>query len=128
MAVTIQGISVPFTPIGRAEGPASVHHHEVTGKASFDRVFQRELQEITFTQHAQKRLQSRNIRLSENDLQLLKQAMALAQQKGGNDSLILLRNLALIVNVNTNTVVTAIGPESIRDRVFTNIDTAVVAA
>ncbi|HXF99832.1 MAG TPA: flagellar protein, partial [Bacteroidota bacterium] len=44
-----------------------------------------------------------------------------------NDSLVLLRDLAFIVSVKNKTVVTAMCGENLRENVFTNIDSAVIA-
>jgi len=50
-----------------------------------------------------------------------------ADEKGAKDSLVLLRDLAFIVNVKNRTVVTAVDGEHLKDNVFTNIDSAVIA-
>ena len=47
-----------------------------------------------------------------------------AREKGIQESLVMVDNLAFIVNVKYNTVVTALGDSS--DSVFTNIDGAVI--
>ena len=52
---------------------------------------------------------------------------AAIEQAGGRPALVLLRDLAFIVSVKNRTVVTAIDGEHLRDNVFTNIDSAVVA-
>lgn len=48
-------------------------------------------------------------------------------QKKGKDSLILLKNIAFIVNIPNRTVVTAMDGSNSKESVFTNIDSAVVA-
>jgi len=47
-----------------------------------------------------------------------------ALEKGINESLVMVDNLAFIVNVKNNTVITAVNDGE--DKVFTNIDGAVV--
>jgi flagellar operon protein len=50
-----------------------------------------------------------------------------AAQKGARESLVLMnRDLALVVSVTNRTVITAMDGNSIRDNVFTNIDSAVI--
>ena len=50
-----------------------------------------------------------------------------ASEKGIKDSLILIDQLAFIVNVPNNTVVTAMDQTENKSNVFTNIDGAVIA-
>lgn len=83
-----------------------------------------EIEEVKFSKHANQRLNSRNISLSKEQLERLSQSMNRARQKGINDSLILLDELAFIVNTKNNTVVTAVGDSE--DKIFTNIDGAVI--
>ncbi len=47
-----------------------------------------------------------------------------AREKGINDSLVLVDNVALIVNVKNNVVVTAV--DESKDKIFTNIDGAII--
>lgn len=63
------------------------------------------------------------------DLQMkrLNSAKSQAQEKGIRESLIMLDNLAFIVNVPSNTVITAMDRDEHENKVFTNIDGAVIA-
>lgn len=69
---------------------------------------------------------TRAIHFGQNQLKRLEQAVDKAASKGGQDSLILMDGLALIVNIRNRTVVTAIDRSSRRKGVFTNIDTVVM--
>ncbi|MCM1082667.1 MAG: flagellar protein [Clostridium sp.] len=81
--------------------------------------------EVKFSKHANKRLESRNITLSDTQLNRLNQGVGQAREKSINESLVMMDNLAFIVNVKNNTVVTAL--EQTEDsNVFTNIDGAVI--
>ena len=82
---------------------------------------------LKFSKHAQKRLESRNINLTDTDVEKINRAVGNARKKGSRDSLVLLRDLALIVSVKNNTVVTAVNDNTEKDNVFTNIDSAVIA-
>jgi flagellar operon protein len=98
-----------------------------TGKGSFEQVLQKKLQEeIKFSRHAQQRLQSRNIELGEAEIARLENAVGKAREKGARDSLILMDNLALVVSIKNNTVITAVDEQSLKENVFTNIDSAVI--
>jgi flagellar operon protein len=82
---------------------------------------------LRFSKHAQKRLASRNIELTSGDLAKIEQAVDTARRKGGRDSLVLMGDLALVVSIKNNTVITAVDENSSKENVFTNIDSAVIA-
>ena len=95
--------------------------------ASFGQVLDQKLQgELKFSQHARERLKSRNIELSADQLDKLNDAVSKARQKGARDSLILMQDLALVVSVKNNTVVTAVDGQNLKENIFTNIDSAVI--
>lgn len=119
----INGISVPFVPIEPVGNVNSKRVEESTGK--FNSVFQEELEKIKFSNHAMKRLESRNIQLSDSSLDKIKSAVEKAEQKGAKDSLIMLDNTAYVVNIPNRTVVTAIELNQANENVFTNIDSVV---
>jgi len=81
---------------------------------------------VRFSAHAQRRMATRAIHFGQSQLKRLEQAVDKAASKGGQDSLILMDGLALIVNIRNRTVVTAIDRSSRRKGVFTNIDTVVM--
>ncbi len=79
---------------------------------------------MRFSKHANQRLLSRNIVLSDEQMNRLNNGVNRARDKSINESLVMMDNLAFIVNVKNNTVVTALSKED--DSVFTNIDGAVI--
>ncbi len=80
--------------------------------------------ELKFSKHANERLASRNIDLTDEQLERLESGARKASEKGINESLVMVDNLAFIVNVRNNTVITAVNDAD--DKVFTNIDGAVI--
>ena len=56
----------------------------------------------------------------------LQKGIAAADSKGVNDSLVLVDDIAFIVNVPSKTVVTAMDQAETNSNVFTNIDGAVI--
>ena len=82
---------------------------------------------VKFSKHAMNRLSLRNIELTQDQMDRLNQGKAEAGEKGIKDSLILIDQLAFIVNVPNNTVVTAMDQTENKSNVFTNIDGAVIA-
>jgi flagellar operon protein len=124
---TINGVSVPFLPVGGVDGLKQKPSIPLPVEQSFDTILQKELGDVKFSKHAQERLSERNINLDQKDLKNLNNAITLAEKKGANDSLVFLRDMAFIVSIKNKTIVTAMQGENMRDNVFTNIDSAVVA-
>lgn len=116
----------PSTPIpGRTAERVSADQG-----SGFESIFQKQLaeqSEIKFSAHALKRLESRQIALGNQEMALLKEAVNKAEAKGAKESLILMDRLALVVSVKNRTVITAVDESSLKDNVFTNIDSAVIA-
>ncbi|MBR5336922.1 MAG: flagellar protein [Lachnospiraceae bacterium] len=83
--------------------------------------------ELKFSKHASSRLDSRNIELSANQIERLLEGTSKAENKGINDSLVIVDDLAFIVNVPNKTVITAINQNESENNIFTNIDGAVIA-
>ena len=82
---------------------------------------------LKFSAHAQTRIKSRGIDVSPQMMDKLTNAVDTAKQKGSKNSLVLFPNAAFIVNVPNRTVVTAMDGENIRENIFTNIDSTVLA-
>ncbi len=125
MAQFINGVQVPFVPIVQKETPAP--KAKEGGGAQFQDVFRKELDKLKFSNHASRRLESRNIELSENELLKLNEAIGKAESKGAKDSLVMMNDTAFIVNVPNRTVVTAMPVGGGEENVFTNIDSVVFA-
>jgi flagellar operon protein len=83
--------------------------------------------DIKFSSHAEKRLASRDIELTPEIMQRLKNAVSKAKEKGSNETLMIFDNFSLIVSVKNNTVITAVDKSGMKENVFTNIDSAVFA-
>ena len=79
---------------------------------------------IQFSKHAALRLDSRNISLTNDQMERIAEGIGKASDKGIRDSLVLVDDLALLVNIKSRTVITAMSQES--DNVFSNIDGAVI--
>ncbi len=90
------------------------------------RVQERADGELKFSKHATDRLATRDIRLDNSQLNRLQEGVAKAGMKGIKESLMIMDKLAFIVNVPSNTVVTALDSELSNEQVFTNIDGAVI--
>ncbi|CAJ1002437.1 MULTISPECIES: TIGR02530 family flagellar biosynthesis protein [Bacillales] len=82
---------------------------------------------LTFSQHALMRLRERGISLNEAELNRLQSAVQKAADKGAKESLILMDNVAYVVSIINRKVITAVDDVSMKENVFTNIDSAVFA-
>lgn len=83
-----------------------------------------EITELKFSKHANERLASRNIDLTDEQMARLESGAKKASEKGIQESLVMVDDLAFIVNIKNNTVITAVNDGD--DKVFTNIDGAVI--
>ena len=83
----------------------------------------RKSQDVQFSKHANMRLNDRNIQLDQGQMRRLEQGVQTAQTKGIRDGLVLIDNIALVVNIKNKMVITAINSQ---EQVVTNIDGAVI--
>jgi flagellar operon protein len=99
---------------------------KIAPDTSFQKILEQQFtcQGLKFSKHAYERLTSRNIDLTKEQLERLETGAKKAFEKGINESLVMVDNLAFIVNIKNNTVITAVNDGE--DKVFTNIDGAVV--
>jgi flagellar operon protein len=116
------GVSAPVAPARAGFGGAD---HAVQGP-SFADVLAR-TSDVTFSRHALERLQRRGIQLGEQDVARLGDGVQRAAGKGSRASVVFLDGTAFVVAVPNRTVLTAVDPEHMREHVFTNIDSAVIA-
>ena len=95
---------------------------------SFEKILnstQESAESLKFSKHANERLANRNINLSAEQMERLENGTTKAREKGIQESLVMVDDLAFIVNVKNNTVITAMNDKT--DSIFTNIDGAVIS-
>ncbi len=129
MTHSIQKPDMIISPRPVHTGQGVDHRQKKTKAVDFDNYFQQEIKKqegVRFSAHAAKRLQSRQITITENQQHKLDEAVEKAQSKGVRDSLILLNQLALVVNVKNRTVITAMDQSQMNGNMFTNIDGAMI--
>lgn len=129
MGAKLQGITPPFIPIGGVNGLPGQRPITPPASTPFREILESKLQEehnIRFSAHARARLESREISLDAGKIEKLAAAIDQVHAKGGHDSLILMENLAFIVNADRRTVVTAMEHQNLNENVFTKIDSAVI--
>jgi flagellar operon protein len=76
--------------------------------------------------HAWQRMQQRGITMTDEQHRTLAEAMQHLAGKGARDALVLRADAAFVVNVPNRTVVTAIDRDEMQQRVFTQIDSAML--
>ncbi len=81
---------------------------------------------VRFSKHAANRLSDRKIELTDEQLERLNDGTKKAGEKGIRDSLVLVDQLAFIVNTKSNTVITAMDQTEADENIYTNIDGAVI--
>ena len=94
---------------------------------SFAEVLKQRTDGVQFSGHALERVQRRGIDTSPQTLARLDGAVQRAAAKGSRDAVVLLDGSAFVVSVKNKTVITAVDAQSMREHVFTNIDSAVLA-
>jgi flagellar operon protein len=116
--------NLPIAPVTSGAAQA-----QAASNASFVKALHEaaELQGLKFSNHAQKRLQTRDINLTDEGLARLASAVEKAEKRGGRESLVLMDEMAFIVNVRERLIVTAIDAQSRGEGVFTQIDSVVLA-
>lgn len=111
----------------QAPGPSAAP----AANGDFGAILDRAGSELRLSRHAQKRVDRRDLDLDPTRMQRLEGAVAEAAQKGARNSVVMLDELAVVVDVRERTIVTAMNretsAESGRHRVFTNVDSVVIA-
>jgi flagellar operon protein len=82
---------------------------------------------VNLSRHAQKRIDRRDLNLDPARMDRLNNAISRAAEKGARQSVVMLDGLAVVVDVPQRTIVTAMNTGGGQQRVFTNVDSVVVA-
>lgn len=82
--------------------------------------------DFKISNHAAKRLEDRNIKLTNADMDNINRGINLANEKGAKDSLIIYKDIALVASIKNRTIITAVDKNEDKENVFTNIDSVVL--
>jgi flagellar operon protein len=82
---------------------------------------------VQLSGHAKARIERRGIELGSDTLARLQHGVDRAAAKGSRESVVFVDDVAFVVSVKARTVITAVDRSSMRDHVFTNIDSAVIS-
>lgn len=94
---------------------------KLRSKQSFNEILTN-LTELKVSKHAEERMKQRNIKFDQNQWRQISEKVFEAKAKGVTDALVVVDDTTLIVSAKNNTVVTALGREDAKDKIFTNID------
>ncbi len=83
-------------------------------------------EDVVFSRHAKARLESRGIALDEGQMERLGEGIDQLNNRGAQESLVLMDDMALIVGVPKRTVITAMSRSEAMGNIFTNIDSTLV--
>lgn len=121
-------IPQPLSPPRPQAAPASPAT-AVRDSGRFEHLLNQRIEQrgVQFSRHASTRMESRGIRFNPQQIARLENAVNQVNAKGGRDSLVVLDGTALVVSVKNETVVTVMDQEQLKNNVFTNIDSAVIA-
>ena len=127
-ALVPPGVSGPTPPVGVRTQPVRPSVQEAQGP-SFADVFKDTAgtKPVEFSKHTVQRLERRNLTVDNAVMQRLNDGVDRAAGKGARDAVVLVDETAFVVSVTNRTVVTAVGKDQMKDHVFTNIDSAVIA-
>jgi flagellar operon protein len=98
-----------------------------TPGATFADVLAKSAAAPQFSRHALDRLAQRGIALDSTTVARVAAGINRAASKGSRDSVVFVDSTAFVVSVRNNTVITAVDSGHMREHVFTNIDSAVIA-
>jgi len=82
---------------------------------------------VQFSKHAAERVQRRGIAGDPQTVKRLEKGVELAAKKGSRAAVVLVDSTAYVVAPQNKTVITAVDQSQMKEQVFTNIDTAVIA-
>jgi flagellar operon protein len=119
--LTPGGAVAPQAPAGAPAKPSA------PGGPKFGDVLARRTAGVEFSGHALQRIERRGIDIGPQTLVRLQEGINRAAGKGSRESVVLVDGTAFVVSVRNKTVITAVDPAHMRDHVFTNIDSAVIA-
>ena len=117
----------PVSPVSTPKENIGVKQpKENKGPSDFQKILNDETKLFNLSQHAETRIKSRDLPWDSHMEKRIASGIDQAESKGSRETLILADNLAVIANVKSRTVVTAMDRDQMKERVFTNIDSAVL--
>ncbi|BBN98661.1 TIGR02530 family flagellar biosynthesis protein [Sporolactobacillus terrae] len=113
----------PLLPVTEYSNHSAASKKKTT-HSSFANTLEREYAaaQITISKHARDRINQRHINISDQEWHLIDAKVQEAKKMGIDDSLVLTKKAALLVSAKNNTVITAMGLDEAKSRIFSNIN------
>jgi flagellar operon protein len=115
-----------LAPAGRPAA-ATATTGVMSGPSFADVLGAKQAQPVTFSAHALQRVERRGIDMSPATVARLNEGVDRAAGKGARASVVFVDATAFVVSVPNRTVITAVDRDHMKQQVFTNIDSAVIA-
>lgn len=96
--------------------------HSKNKTADFAQLVSAKQENIKISNHAQKRIAARELELQKEDYHALSDALTELEQKGSKESLLVYKDVGLIADIHSRTIITAMGMNELHT--VTNIDSA----
>ena len=118
----------PVQPPDRKQAPTKPSTQDAKGASFADHLksAKKEPTDVSLSAHAKQRLAQRGISLDASERQALSEAVQKLDAKGAQDAAVMRSDAAFVVNVPNRTVVTALDQSEMQQRVFTQIDSAMM--
>ncbi len=129
MAMVYNNRPVSGMPAVKAQGEVQ-RKHSVRQTGDFADILRGKLgagQDLKISKHAQLRMETRNLNLTDSQRTKLSEAVDRAEAKGVKETLVVMDRMAFVINVRNRMVITALNSGEMKENVFTNIDGAVFA-
>ena len=120
----IDPMTTGIDPAGASKTQSPERGRGGNAVGGFRELFDRQLK---ISVHARARMGTEGVHMDATQERRIESAVDRVSQRGGKQSLVMLDDLALIVNVEKRTLITVISGERRGDGVFTDIDSAVIA-
>ena len=120
-----RALTNPVAPSTAADVKQAAGIQENKGPSEFQKILS-DKQQLNFSQHAETRIKSRAIPWDAGLEKRIQSGLDQAREKGSREALILADNVAVIANVKSRTIITAMDRTQLKEKIFTNIDSAVL--
>ncbi|WP_175988995.1 TIGR02530 family flagellar biosynthesis protein [Bacillus sp. Marseille-Q1617] len=113
--------SQPLTPAFKSKAVGSITEKGPSFAAELNKAVNRST-EMQISKHAKVRMEQRGISISPQTWEEIGEKVKEAKSKGVHESLVLLKDAALIVSARNQTVITALDRQEANSQIFTNIN------
>ncbi len=77
---------------------------------------------VKFSKHALERMQSRDLKLSDEQIKKIEDYVDKAAQKGSKESVFVLDGMSMVMSIDNRTVITCMDAKDMQENILTNVD------